>query len=39
MGQPIDYNFPRFFPSGKQILFISDRTGHDEICVIDAGSA
>jgi Tol biopolymer transport system component len=35
-GQPVDYNSPHFFPSGKQILFISDRTGHNEIYVIAA---
>lgn len=34
-GQFVDYNSPRFFPDGKRILFTSDRTGHNEIYIID----
>ena len=28
-GEAVDYNSALFFPDGKQVLFISDRTGHD----------
>jgi DNA-binding beta-propeller fold protein YncE len=34
-GMFVDYNSPHFFPNGKEVLFISDRTGHNEIYVID----
>ena len=29
-GEAVDYNSALFFPDGKQVLFISDRTGHNE---------
>ena len=34
-GQPVDYNSPGVFLNGRQVLFTTDRSGHNEIYVID----